>query len=48
MDPALARHQGHDAVWQPVNGTRHKFFVYSAHYDDRELPRLRVIAATKT
>ena len=48
VDPQLNNHRGYDALWQPVNGTRHKFFVYSAFYDDREVPRLRIIAATKT
>jgi hypothetical protein len=38
-----------DAVWQPVNGTRHKFYVYSAFFDPR-LGRkvIRVMAVTKT
>ena len=36
IDTTLHQHRGHDAVWQPVNGTHHKFFVYSAFYDDRE------------
>jgi len=48
VDPTLKRHQGKDAFWQPVNGTKHKFFVYSAFYDDREKPLVRLIAATKT
>jgi len=48
IDATLHQHRGHDATWQPVNGTRHKFFVYSAFYDDREKPIVRVIAATKT
>jgi len=48
VDPTLRRHRGRDATWQPVNGTRHKFFVYSAFYDDREKPLVRVVAATKT
>lgn len=39
---------GFDAHWQPVNGTRHKFYVYSAYYDTRSRPLIRVIGATKT
>ena len=39
---------GFDARWQPVNGTRHKFYVYSAYYDARTRPVIRVIGATKT
>lgn len=38
-----------DAEWRIVNGTRFKFFVYSAFYDRRSGGRLvRVIGATKT
>lgn len=38
-----------DAEWRIVNGTRYKFFVYSAFYDRRAGGRLvRVIGATKT
>ena len=48
IDTTLHQHRGHDAVWQPVNGTHQKFFVYSAFYDDREKPLVRVIATTKT
>eukprot|EP00090_Calanus_glacialis_P008335 TRINITY_DN16646_c0_g1_i9.p1 TRINITY_DN16646_c0_g1~~TRINITY_DN16646_c0_g1_i9.p1 ORF type:complete len:556 (-),score=113.80 TRINITY_DN16646_c0_g1_i9:55-1611(-) len=48
IDTTLHQHRGHDAVWQPVNGTHHKFFVYSAFYDDREKPLVRIIATTKT
>ena len=48
IDTTLHQHRGHDAVWQPVNGTHHKFFVYSAFYDDREKPLIRIIATTKT
>ena len=48
IDPSLEQHKGYDAVWQPVNGTSHKFFVYSAFYDDREKHLVRVIATTKT
>lgn len=35
-------------AWQPVNGTRFKFFVFSAYYDRRDGRMVRVIAATKT
>ena len=31
-----------------MNGTRHKFYVYSAYYDARTRPVIRVIGATKT
>ena len=48
IDTSLQQHKGHDAVWQPVNGTNHKFYVYSAFYDDREKHLVRVIATTKT
>ncbi|KMY90077.1 uncharacterized protein LOC6732193 isoform X1 [Drosophila simulans] len=38
-----------DGAWQVVNGTRFKFFVYSAYFDRREGTRLvRVVGATKT
>ena len=37
-----------DAEWQTVNGTRFKFFVYSAFYDRRNGKSVRVIGATKT
>uniref|UniRef100_A0A8D8YWY8 Glycosyltransferase family 92 protein n=1 Tax=Cacopsylla melanoneura TaxID=428564 RepID=A0A8D8YWY8_9HEMI len=37
-----------DAVWQTVPGTRFKFYVYSAHYDDRKSRLIRVIGASKT
>ncbi|XP_039497843.1 uncharacterized protein LOC120455558 [Drosophila santomea] len=38
-----------DGAWQVVNGTRFKFFVYSAYFDRREGARLvRVVGATKT
>lgn len=49
--------RGHgDAVWQAVNGSRHKFYVYSAFYDPRGAAAgkgrgghvVRVIAVTKT
>lgn len=34
--------------WQPVLGTRDKFFVYSAYLDDRQGAFIRVLAATRT
>lgn len=37
-----------DGQWQTVNGTRFKFFVFSAYYDRRDGRMLRVIGATKT
>lgn len=37
-----------DGEWQIVNGTRFKFFVYSAFYDRRGGRLVRVIGATKT
>lgn len=38
-----------DGSWQIVNGTRFKFFVFSAYYDRRDGGKLlRVIGATKT
>lgn len=37
-----------DGVWQIVNGTRFKFFVYSAFYDRRDGKMVRIIGATKT
>lgn len=38
-----------DGYWQMVNGTRFKFFVFSAFYDRRDGAKLiRVIGATKT
>lgn len=48
FDFTLQKHKGFDARWQPVNGTRHKFYVYSAYYDARTRPVIRVIGATKT
>ncbi len=35
-------------VWQIVNGTRFKFFVFSAYYDRRDGRMIRIIGATKT
>ncbi|XP_036321528.1 uncharacterized protein LOC118735714 isoform X2 [Rhagoletis pomonella] len=41
--------QPNDGAWQVVNGTRFKFFVFSAYYDRRDGAKLvRVIGATKT
>ncbi|XP_035432407.2 uncharacterized protein LOC118264116 isoform X1 [Spodoptera frugiperda] len=37
-----------DAVWQPVGGTRFRFYVYSAYVERRTIAAVRVIAATKT
>lgn len=37
-----------DGQWQVVNGTRFKFFVFSAFYDRRDGRMLRIIGATKT
>lgn len=37
-----------DGQWQVVNGTRFKFFVFSAFYDRRDGRMIRVIGATKT
>lgn len=37
-----------DGSWQFVNGTRYKFFVFSAFYDRRDGRMIRVIGATKT
>lgn len=37
-----------DGDWRIVNGTRFKFFVYSAFYDRRGGRLVRVIGATKT
>ncbi|XKL60306.1 hypothetical protein PGB90_001322 [Kerria lacca] len=39
-----------DAVWQEVNGSRYKFFVYSAYLDRRSKRQwlVRIIAATRT
>lgn len=37
-----------DGVWKIVNGTRFKFFVFSAFYDRRGGRLIRVIGATKT
>lgn len=37
-----------DGAWKIVNGTRFKFFVFSAFYDRRGGRLIRVIGATKT
>lgn len=37
-----------DGAWQVVNGTRFKFFVFSAFYDRRGGRLIRIIGATKT
>lgn len=37
-----------DGIWKIVNGTRYKFFVFSAFYDRRGGKLIRVIGATKT
>lgn len=37
-----------DGSWKIVNGTRFKFFVFSAFYDRRGGKLIRVIGATKT
>jgi len=33
-----------DVTWQPVLGTEFKFHVYSAYYDDRLKPNIRIVA----
>eukprot|EP00095_Tigriopus_kingsejongensis_P002619 snap_masked-scaffold1459_size40432-processed-gene-0.3 protein:Tk02619 transcript:snap_masked-scaffold1459_size40432-processed-gene-0.3-mRNA-1 annotation:"PREDICTED: uncharacterized protein LOC656883" len=50
FDFSLESHQGFDAQWQPVEGTFHKFYVYSAYYDARIEAKhvVRIIGATKT
>ncbi|XP_055546069.1 uncharacterized protein LOC129730620 isoform X2 [Wyeomyia smithii] len=37
-----------DGSWEIVNGTRYKFYVFSAFYDRRDGKLVRVIGATKT
>ncbi|XP_055637945.1 uncharacterized protein LOC129776374 isoform X2 [Toxorhynchites rutilus septentrionalis] len=37
-----------DGSWEVVNGTRYKFFVFSAFYDRRDGKLVRIIGATKT
>lgn len=34
--------------WQQVDGTKNKFYVYSAYFDNRKRKLIRIIAATKT
>ena len=50
FDFELKRHLGYNGRWLPVNGTSHKFFVYSAFYDDRDpkRPVIKVIGVTHT
>lgn len=47
-EPPPPAHAPLDAVWQPVSGTKFKFFVYSAYVERRTIAAVRVIAATKT
>ncbi|KAK7078450.1 hypothetical protein SK128_012488 [Halocaridina rubra] len=37
-----------DAEWHPVFHTKHKFYVYSAYYDDRKGRIIRIIGTTQT
>lgn len=37
-----------DGTWQTVNGTRFKFFVFSAFFDRRAGKLIRIIGATRT
>ncbi|CAK1596128.1 unnamed protein product [Parnassius mnemosyne] len=46
--PPPPAHAPLDAVWQPVAGTRFRFYVYSAYVERRTVAAVRVIAATKT
>ncbi|XP_037293717.1 uncharacterized protein LOC115452130 [Manduca sexta] len=46
--PPQAAHLPLDAVWQPVGGTRFRFYVYSAYVERRTVAAVRIIAATKT
>ena len=52
--PGPVQYPGHkvergDASWQPVTGTTHRFYVYSAYCDTRDpAPLVRVVAATRT
>lgn len=53
IEKSLPGYPGHDTKptdgsWQFVNGTRYKFFVFSAFYDGRDGRMVRVIGATKT
>ncbi|CAH2037521.1 unnamed protein product, partial [Iphiclides podalirius] len=47
-EPPPPAHAPLDAVWQPVTGTRFRFYVYSAYVERRTVAAVRVIAATKT
>ncbi|XP_050346328.1 uncharacterized protein LOC126770803 [Nymphalis io] len=47
-EPPPPAHAPLDAVWQPVAGTRFRFYVYSAYVERRTVAAVRVIAATKT
>lgn len=48
LPPYTNKLEAKDGQWQIVNGTRFKFFVFSAYYDRREGRMLRIIGATKT
>lgn len=48
LPPYAAEAPPSDGTWKIVNGTRFKFFVYSAFYDRRGGRLIRVIGATKT
>ncbi|XP_076314683.1 beta-1,4-galactosyltransferase galt-1-like [Tachypleus tridentatus] len=48
MDEVGALGNKHADHWQPVRGTKDKFRVYSAYYDDRKVQLIRVIAAART
>jgi hypothetical protein len=48
LPPYPSQMKPKDGVWQIVNGTRFKFFVFSAFYDRRDGRMLRIIGATKT
>ena len=39
---------GASGLWMPIFNTKHKFFVYSAYYDDRKGKIIRIIGATQT
>ncbi|XP_052759566.1 uncharacterized protein LOC113513387 [Galleria mellonella] len=47
-EPPPPAHAPLDAVWQPVAGTRFRFYVYSAFVERRTVAAVRIIAATKT
>lgn len=48
LPPYTTNAKPSDGEWQVVNGTRFKFFVFSAYYDRRDGRMLRVVGATKT